>query len=175
MSIITRSDLALTETTAVDSSACEAHEPALDERSAAALRLWVILSRAHAAIAAHAVADVGRHGLTLAEFGILEALYHRGPMLLGEVQRRILVSSGGITFLVDRLVGKGLVVRRQCHADRRARYAALTAEGTAMVQRIFPDHAAAIAEAMTALSPAEQHATADLLRTLGVHAAKQDR
>jgi len=52
------------------------------------------MSRTHAAIAAHASADVGRHGLTLAEFGILEALYHRRPMLMGEVQRRIPVSSG---------------------------------------------------------------------------------
>src|SRR5215207_7771100 len=83
--------------------------PDLDSKSAAVLRLWVIMSRAHASIAAHAAADVARHGLTLAEFGILEALYHRGQMLLGEVQRRILVSSGGITFLVDRLTAKGLV------------------------------------------------------------------
>ena len=70
------------------------HEPQLDQASSAALRLWVILSRTHAAIAAHASADVGRHGLTLAEFGILQALYHRRPMLMGEVQRRIPVSSG---------------------------------------------------------------------------------
>jgi MarR family 2-MHQ and catechol resistance regulon transcriptional repressor len=132
----------------------EAHELDLDATASTALRLWVILSRAHSAIAAHAGADVARHGLTLAEFGILEALYHRGPMLLGEVQRRILVSSGGITFLVDRLTAKGLVERRTCKSDRRARYAAQ-----------------ALTRAMSGLTPEEQETVADTLRTLGVEAA----
>jgi MarR family 2-MHQ and catechol resistance regulon transcriptional repressor len=136
-----------------------------------ALRLWVTLARAHSAIAAHAADDAARHGLTLAEFGIIEALYHRGPMLLGEVQRRILVSSGGITFLVDRLTDKGLVERRSCPEDRRARYAALTPRGEALVAEIFPQHAAVIEQAMAGLSTDELRVAADLTRTLGLHAA----
>jgi len=149
----------------------EAHAVALDEASAATLRLWVIMSRAHAAIAAHASADVARHGLTLAEFGILEALYHRGPMLLGEVQRRILVSSGGITFLVDRLTAKGLVERRNCQEDRRARYAALTSAGTEFVAKIFPEHAALLTRVMEGLTVEEQCTAADLMRALGLFSA----
>ena len=148
-----------------------AHELDLDPAASTALRLWVILSRAHSAIAAHAGADVARHGLTLAEFGILEALFHRGPMLLGEVQRRILVSSGGITFLVDRLTAKGLVERRTCESDRRARYAALTPQGEALVAEIFPAHAEALTRAMSGLTAEEQETVADTLRTLGVEAA----
>ena len=149
----------------------EAHALRLDESGAAARRLWVIMSRAHAAIAAHASADVARHGLTLAEFGILEALYHRGPMLLGEVQRRSLVSSGGITFLVDRLTAKGLVERRTCEADRRARYAALTPAGAELVARIFPQHAALLTQIMEGLTVDEQGTAADLMRSLGLFAA----
>jgi MarR family transcriptional regulator, 2-MHQ and catechol-resistance regulon repressor len=117
------------------------------EEYADALKLWVVLARAHAAIAAHTEADVARYGLSIAEFGVLEALYHKGPMLLGEVQRRILVSSGGITFLIDRLARKGLVERQTCETDRRARYAALTPEGDALIARIFPAHAARVAQA----------------------------
>lgn len=149
----------------------EAHEVHLDDATAAALRLWVIMSRAHTAVAAHAAADVQRHGLTLAEFGIIEALYHRGPMLLGEVQKRILVSSGGITFLVDRLAAKGLVERRSCETDRRARYAALTPKGTELVGQIFPQHAAVVKAAMEGISADEQEKVADLLRDLGRRAA----
>ncbi len=165
MATSTRPDSVVTEAQAA------AHEPVLDDSSAAALRLWVIMSRAHAAIAAHATADVARHGLTLAEFGILEALYHRGSMLLGEVQRRILVSSGGITFLVDRLAAKGLVERRTCPEDRRARYAALTPQGTELVARIFPEHAAVLTKVMEGLSLDDQTVAADLLRALGLYAS----
>ena len=51
------------------------------------------------------------------------------------------MSSGGITYLVDRLEQKGLVERQDCPGDRRARYAALTPEGERVIGRIFPGHA----------------------------------
>jgi MarR family transcriptional regulator, 2-MHQ and catechol-resistance regulon repressor len=149
----------------------EAHALDVNDAELAALRLWVIMSRAHAAVTSHAAADIARHGLTLAEFGILEALYHRGPMLLGEVQRRILVSSGGITFLVDRLAAKGLAERRSCESDRRARYAALTEKGAELVASIFPNHAAVLTGAMSALTMEEQRGVTALLKQLGRHAA----
>ena len=67
--------------------------------------------------------------LSETEFGILEALYHKGPLLLGDVQKKILLSSGGVTYAVDRLAEKGLVERRECSSDRRARYAARHGSG----------------------------------------------
>jgi MarR family 2-MHQ and catechol resistance regulon transcriptional repressor len=137
----------------------------------AALKLWVVLSRAHASISAHAAAHAADHGLSLTEFAILEVLYHRGRMVLGEIQRRILVSSGGITFLVDRLAEKGLVERQECPEDRRAKYVALTREGTRMIREIFPSHAQALTTAMRGLTPAEQREAAGLLRALGLAAA----
>jgi MarR family transcriptional regulator, 2-MHQ and catechol-resistance regulon repressor len=140
-----------------------------------ALKLWVVLSRACAAVEAHVKADIARHGLTTAEFGALEALYHKGPMLVGEVKRKILVSSGGITYVIDRLVAKGLVERRDCPDDRRASYAALTAEGEALMTRIFPEHAEKVADAVSGLDPAEQEEAIGLLRTLGLHAARPVR
>jgi MarR family transcriptional regulator, 2-MHQ and catechol-resistance regulon repressor len=139
---------------------------------AQALKLWVVLSRAREAIVQHLQEDVARHDLTLMEFGILEVLLHKGPMLLGEVQRRILVSSGGVTYLVDRLERKGLVERRACSEDRRARYAALTKQGEALISSIFPEHAARVEELLSALTLEEQQTAHHLLRKLG-HAAAE--
>jgi MarR family 2-MHQ and catechol resistance regulon transcriptional repressor len=137
------------------------------EAERTALKLWIVLSRAQSAVARHTEADIARHGLTIAEFGIVEALYHRGPLLLGELQRKILVSSGGVTYLVDRLEAKGLVERQECPDDRRARYAALTAAGEKLVKRIFPEHAQQIVTALSGLTKAEQTQATALLRTLG--------
>lgn len=138
--------------------------------TALALKLWVVLSRAQAAVSRHAEADMARHGLSPGEFGILEALYHKGPMLLGVVQRKILVSSGGVTYLVNRLVKKGLVERRDCEHDRRASYAALTPAGDALIAGIFPEHAAAIEHAVDGLTKREKQAAVTLLRKLGLTA-----
>jgi MarR family 2-MHQ and catechol resistance regulon transcriptional repressor len=148
-----------------------AHPLEVSRETAVALKLWVVLSRAQAAVSAHVAADVARHGLTLTEFAILEALYHRGAMLLGEVQRRILVSSGGITFLVDRLVAKGLVERQECPSDRRARYAALTDDGEALIREIFPAHADMIERVVASLEVEEQEQVTALLKRLGHGAA----
>jgi MarR family transcriptional regulator, 2-MHQ and catechol-resistance regulon repressor len=153
-----------------------AREPGISaggEAQAVSLKLLVVLARAHAAVTAHLNAQVAAHELTLTEFGILEVLYHKGPLLLGEVQRRILVSSGGVTYLVDRLERKGLVERRACPEDRRARYAALTEEGEALISRIFPDHARMITEVMDTLTLEEQREAIDLLRKLGHGAARR--
>jgi MarR family transcriptional regulator, 2-MHQ and catechol-resistance regulon repressor len=140
-----------------------------DERRA--LKLYVVLMRAAAAVGAVARRDISRHALTITEFAVMEALYHRGPMFLSEVQRKILVSSGGMTYLVDRLVKRGLVERRACPEDRRASYAALTAEGERFIAAIFPPHAAAITRSVAGLDEEAQLLVTDLLRQLGHHAA----
>ncbi len=142
----------------------------MDSR-AIALKLWVVLARAYAAVSERAARDVARHGLTLAEFAVLEALYHKGPLLLGEVQKKILVSSGGVTYLVDRLEQRGLVKRRLAPEDRRARFAELTADGSALMDRIFPEHAECIKDIASALSSEEQLELTRMLRDLGRHAA----
>jgi MarR family 2-MHQ and catechol resistance regulon transcriptional repressor len=142
-----------------------------DPPTATALKLYVVLTRASEALHAHARAHIASHGLTEAEFAILDALYHKGRLLLGEVQKKILVSSGGITFLVDKLEKRGLVQRTLCESDRRARYAELTDEGRVLMERIFPSHAEAIRRAMSGLGAADQRAAIELLKTLGVEAA----
>jgi MarR family transcriptional regulator, 2-MHQ and catechol-resistance regulon repressor len=145
----------------------------VDRKQETALKLWVVLARASAAVTKHMEADIARYDLTGTEFGILEALYHKGPMLLGEIQRKILVTSGGITYLVDRLVEKGLVRREQSEEDRRARYAVLTPAGHALIKRIFPAHAARIEQALSGLTTAEQREATQLLRRLGLAAAAE--
>ena len=143
-----------------------------DLPTATALKLWVVLSRAQWAVEQVSINDIERHGLSPTEFAIIEVLFHKGPLLLGEVQRKVLVSSGGITFLVDKLAKRGLVERRDCPTDRRARYAALTPQGEALMREIFPAHAAAIREAVAALPTAEQQALIAVLKTLGKEAER---
>lgn len=143
-----------------------------DLPTATALKLWIVLARAAFAVGEISKADIQRHDLTPAEFGTLEALYHKGPMLLGEVQKRVLVSSGGITFLVDRLAKRGLVERQECPSDRRARYAALTKQGTQLMRSTFPTHAGAIRDAMAGLGIADQRTVTTLLKTLGKEAER---
>jgi len=141
---------------------------------ALALKLWTVLSRARSAVAEHSLADIKRHGLTAGEFGALEALYHKGPLLLGELQKKTLVSSGGMTYLVDRLVERDLAERRPCPRDRRASYVALTPEGEALMRRIFPEHAERMEWAVSGLSDQEKRRAIELLKKVGKRAESLD-
>lgn len=142
--------------------------PAADR--AASLKLWVVLSRAHEALAARARLDVERGGLSLTEFGVLEALYHKGDLTAGEVSRCVLLKSGSLTYVIDKLVERGLIRRRACATDRRRTYLALTARGRSTMRRLWPRHAAAIQQATEGLSPTEKRAAARLLKRLGLFA-----
>src|SRR5687768_9126816 len=141
--------------------------PDLDAAEARALKLWVVLARAHAAIVRHAEADVAEDGLTIAEFAILEALLHKGRLRAGELQEKVLVTSGGTTYLVGRLADRGLVRRVDCRDDRRVRWVELTKAGERLITRIFRRHAARITKAMGGLPAADQERATALLRTLG--------
>ena len=138
-----------------------------------ALDLFVVLSRAYNWVNAHAVRDIRCHGLNPTEFGILEALYHKGPLPLQQIGEKVLISSGNITYAVDKLEQKQLLVRRPSTHDRRVIFAELTPQGRELMATIFPQHAEAIRTAVSGLSPEEQTLAIQLLRKLGL--AAQDR
>jgi MarR family 2-MHQ and catechol resistance regulon transcriptional repressor len=141
-----------------------------DSEQSAALKLWVVLSRAHDAVAEMAKHDVERGELSLTEFAVMEALFHKGDLSAGEVSKRVLLRSGSLTYVIDKLVERGLIKRRVREADRRRTYLQLTAPGTALMRRIWPGHAAVIELATSGLTLAEKRSAARLLKKMGLHA-----
>jgi MarR family 2-MHQ and catechol resistance regulon transcriptional repressor len=147
--------------------------PQADPETATALKLWVVLSRAYHAVAEAARRDIERHGLGATEFSVLELLFHKGSLSLGEVGERVLLTSGSVTYVIDKLEKRRLLVRRACPEDRRVCYADLTQEGRALISAIFPEHAQVIREVTEGLSGEEQQEAIQLLKRLGRFA--QDR
>src|SRR5881409_4444468 len=125
-------------------------------RPDAGLKLWIVLARAFDAVDRHSRESIARFGLGSTEFGVLEALYHKGELPVCEVQRRILVESSSTTYVVDKLCARGLVERRPSGADRRVTLLDLTPTGRRLIARIFPPHAAAMRRAVAALPAGAQ-------------------
>lgn len=90
-----------------------------------------------------------------------------GPLPLGELAEKLLVTGGNVTYVMDRLEKQGLVVRARTGPDRRVVTASLTAEGRAVIEDLFPDHAAFINEITGHLSSAERSDLRELLKKLG--------
>ncbi len=138
-----------------------------DEQTQSALKLFVALFRCFHSVSAHVRQDIARYGLSSSEFGVLEMLYHLGPLPQCEVARKILLSTGSLTYVVDNLVEKNLVERIACTKDRRRLYAQLTAAGAEMMKSIFPVHAEFILSTFSSLDQEEQKQLALLLKKLG--------
>jgi MarR family transcriptional regulator, 2-MHQ and catechol-resistance regulon repressor len=133
-----------------------------------ALDTYIKLTRATSAIEGRLLAHRTLGKLTLSQFGVLEVLYHLGPQCQGVISQKLLKSTGNMTLVVDNLEKQGLVRRSRVQADRRQVMIDLTQQGTALIEAIFPCHAAAITEEMSVLSADEQVELARLLRKLGL-------
>lgn len=134
------------------------------------LKLWVVLNRAVGSISEKLRRQVEAHGLTYTEFAVLEALFHKGTLPLGAIGEKVLLTSGSMTYVIDKLERRTLLARRACPEDRRVVFAELTERGRKLMEAVFPEHAAEIDAVMRGLSLDERMLAIDLVRRLGIHA-----
>lgn len=130
-----------------------------------ALNTFVKLVRSTSSVCS----DVHNHflsELTVSQFGILEALYHLGPMAQKELASKILKSPGNITTIINNLERNGLVKRKVNEEDKRYYTIYLTDEGRSMIERIFPIHADVILKRISVLTETEQLTLGKLLKKL---------
>jgi MarR family 2-MHQ and catechol resistance regulon transcriptional repressor len=132
----------------------------------AGVHLWLLLWKATKTLEKEAHHSVRGTGLGLSDFGVLEALLHKGPLPVNAFREKVLLSSGSMTAAVDRLERNGLVKRGAAPADRRTRIVHLTDKGRSLIARLFQNHALDMEAAFSCLNRTEREALADLLRKL---------
>ncbi|SER61889.1 MarR family winged helix-turn-helix transcriptional regulator [Psychrobacillus sp. OK032] len=139
-----------------------------NEQQNNALKLFVVLSRAHKVIHECTNQFFQENGLNPTEFAVLELLYHRGKQPLQQIGNKILLASGSITYVVDKLEGRGYINRVSSATDRRVTFAEITDEGTAFMDELFPRHEQQLQQLMDVLSEEEKDQTIELLKKLGL-------
>lgn len=133
-----------------------------------ALKLFIVLSRASKVIAEEAHKLIDNYGLNPTEFGVLELLYHRGRQPIQKIGQKILLRSGSMTYVVDKLEKRGFLERVFCEKDKRITYISITEKGSALIESIFPEHAENIESLMSGLSKDEQEIAIELVKKLGL-------
>lgn len=132
------------------------------------LKLLVVLMKAEHAVAGATQADMKRYGLTPSEFAVLELLYHKGDQPIQQLGKRILLTSGTLTYVVDKLEKKELLERVRCKEDRRVVYASINEEGKAFMARVFPQHRESVHKMFEQLSNEEKETMIKLLKRVGL-------
>ncbi len=143
-----------------------------DDDRTATLRLVIALGRATQAIERGIRPHLAECGLGLTEFAVLEVLYHKGPLPLGEIRDRILVTGASTTYVVKKLEERGLMRRRTSGEDQRVVFGELTPKGRGLMDKVFPAHVNRLRHVTAGLSASEKRAAAQLLRRLS-HQARR--
>ena len=139
-----------------------------------ALRTWIALARCYASFSKAVTLKVTEYGLTTPQFGVLEALYHLGPLSLGELAEKLLVTGGNVTYVMDRLEAQGLVYRERSPEDRRVIQAKLTGAGHEKIADVFQGHVEYIEHLARHLDAPAQESLRANLKTLGVGLQEND-
>lgn len=132
------------------------------------LKLFIVLSRAHKAINETTNQFIQKSGVNPTEFAVLELLYHKGRQPLQQIGNKILLASGSITYVADKLEKRGYLARISCPSDRRVTYAEITDAGAAFMGELFPEHEQQLHELLSALTSEEKETAIELLKKLGL-------
>ena len=136
-----------------------------------ALNTYTKLMRAAESVTGRTSRVMTGSDLTISQFGVLEALLHKGTLCQRDIAAKILKSTGNITLVIDNLEKGGLVRRERDNEDRRYLSVHLTEKGKALITRVFADVEAAIVAEMASLSDDEQEILGRLCKKLGLKEA----
>ena len=133
-----------------------------------AIDTYIKLQRSAETTVARATRHLASAGLTSSQYGVLDILFHLGPLPLGQIAEKILKSEGNMTTVVDNLERRGLVRRERNERDRRVVTLSLTEAGRHVIEKILPQHIQAIVDEMNVLTAEEQETLSRLCRKVGI-------
>lgn len=133
-----------------------------------ALKLFIVLSRSHKVIHESTNQFFQENGVNPTEFAVLELLYHKGRQPLQKIGNKILLASGSITYVVDKLERRGFIRRVASDEDRRVTYAEISEDGKAYMDELFPRHEDQLLSLLSALNSEEKETLTQLLKKLGL-------
>src|SRR5580765_5259080 len=133
--------------------------------------VWLVMMKAMRALTRYAAAGIEETGLGLSDFGVLEALLHKGPLPVNTIGPIVDLTPGSISIAVDRLFAKGLVSRVESSEDRRVRIVALTPRGKDLIVTAFRKHSGQMKRVLSELSPEELRGLEVKLKKVGKRAA----
>lgn len=84
--------------------------------------------------------ETAKHKLNITEFSVLEVLYQKGKQTIQQIGTKILISSGSMTYVIDKLEQRGLLCRNACTNDRRVIHVTLTNDGNQLMNEIMPKY-----------------------------------
>ena len=131
------------------------------------LKIFIGISKARKKIGARSNKLFLKYGLTEAQFGVLEAIYNKGPLSVGEIQEKILSSSGTIPVIIKNLEKRQLLIKEKDKLDKRKFIIRITEDGRKLMDEVFPQNREIICQMIDgSLNKDEQELLLNLLKKI---------
>ena len=101
---------------------------------------FLVLMQTSKAIHERIKEEMTKSSLSITEFSVLEVLYQKGKQTIQQIGNCILISSGSMTYVIDKLEQRGLLCRNACPDDRRVIHVTLTDKGNTLMEEIMPKY-----------------------------------
>lgn len=131
------------------------------------LKTLVALSRCFQSVRKREMKTIKRGKLTVAQFAVLEILYHKGDLRIREIIEGTLSTGGNMTVVIENLEKTGFVGRYPDPKDGRASLIRITEKGKELMDSIFPNHVENVSEIFNVLTETEKRGLVQLLKKLG--------
>ena len=141
--------------------------PSYEPPDSSGVHLWLVLWKASRTLLSHADESIESLDMGWSDFGVMEALLHKGPLPIKALGEKVLLTSGSITSAIDRLERRGWVERTADGHDRRSRIVRLTPAGRKIIREAFAGHKKHMEAAVSSLDTQDRLVLIDLLRRLG--------
>lgn len=104
------------------------------------LKIIIALSRSLQTINKKQAKIINEYGLTIPQFGVLEVLYHKGPLCINDIIEKTLSTSGNMTVVIENLRKDDYIIKKRDTEDQRKFMISLTKKGKNIIDEIFPEH-----------------------------------
>lgn len=136
------------------------------------LHLYRVFAKSFKSVNEHAVSGSKIQGFNPTAFAVLEVLYFKGQQPIQQIGAKLLLQSGNVTYVIDKLERHGMLVRHPCPTDRRVIYADLTEKGRSLMDEAYPNYAERLTNALSGLEEEEKLQLISLLKKMGMEAER---
>jgi MarR family 2-MHQ and catechol resistance regulon transcriptional repressor len=131
------------------------------------LKTLTILFRSTNAFEQWIKEDMKAYHLNVTEFGVLEALYHKGELTIQTLKEKILIANSSLTYVLSRLIDKAFIQKKQQKQDKRVYKISLTVKGRRVFDSIYKTHLKNMRTKLDILTPDEERTLQMLLKKIG--------
>lgn len=131
------------------------------------IKFMIVMGKMHATVLGKTEKYIKELGLNSTEFLIMYAIAAHGRLTIQDIGARISMTSGNMTYTIDKLEKRNLIIRERCPNDRRKIYINLTQEGQDKWTEIMHEHTNHMSEVFKNIDDADMIETINYMKIIG--------